>query len=86
MVTRSPLSLSEGMAPPKRRPEYLDLARIGESVDQLVQAVTGSFILHENGERLGTPVASMRFSRPSTDTFGSFDAAWNQVMGPHLPP
>jgi hypothetical protein len=85
-VTRIPLSLLEGMALPKRGPGYLDLARIGGSVDQLVQAVTESFILHENGERLGTPVAHTRFSQPSEDAFSSFDAAWNHVMGPDLPP
>ncbi|UEM24396.1 HupE/UreJ family protein (plasmid) [Skermanella mucosa] len=85
-VTRIPLSLFEGMALPKRGPGYLDLARIEGSLDRLVQAVTQSFILYENGERLGVPIAHTRFSHPSEDAFGTFEAAWSHVTGPDLPP
>ena len=85
VLSRVPLALLEGMALPKRGAGYLDLPRLDEGLERAALAVARTFVLLDNGERLAPERAVWRISRPSDETFGSFEEARAHVLGEPLP-
>ena len=85
LVVRAPMVLLASFALPKRGPGYLDLANLGDQLQQAAAATGRQIQLREDGEPLVPAALKGRISIPSDRSFQSYSAALGRVEGPPLP-
>jgi hypothetical protein len=86
-LVRAPLKAMRDVDIPLRENGFLDLTRVGPTLEDAAMLWIGDFVeLFENGRPLGTPrVTAARVSLPSDKSFASFEEAQASLAGPPLP-
>jgi HupE / UreJ protein len=86
-LVRAPLKAMRDVDIPLLPNGFLDLARVGPTLNDAAMLWIGDFVeLYEDGRPLGKPrVAAARVSLPSDKSFASFDEAEASLAGPALP-
>ena len=86
-LVRAPLRAMRDVDIPLRENGFLDLTRVGPTLEDAAMLWIGDFVeLFENGRPLGTPrVTAARVSLPSDKSFASFEEAQASLAGPPLP-
>ncbi len=86
-LVRAPLKAMRDVDIPLRPNGFLDLTRVGPTLNDAAMLWIGDFVqLYEDGRPLGKPrVAAARVSLPSDKSFASFDQAQASLSGPPLP-
>lgn len=84
-AVRLPLILLTSQNLPKRGPGYLDLARLGPSLEKATGLIARELALYEEGRRLQPSAARARISQPSERAFDTFETAVAHITGPPLP-
>ena len=87
LLARVPLKAIMDVEFPRREGDYVDLARVDQSLrDAAMFWVAGKIELYEDNTRLATPrILSTRLSLESDRSFGSYEEALAHVTGPPLP-
>ena len=86
-LVRAPLKAMRDVDIPLLPNGFLDLARVGPTLNDAAMLWIGDFVeLYEDGRSLGKPrVAAARVSLPSDKSIASFDEAQASLAGPSLP-
>jgi len=86
-LVRAPLKAMRDVDIPLRENGFLDLARVGPTLEDAAMLWIGDFVkLYEDGRSLGKPtVTAARVSLPSDKSFASFAEAQASIAGPPLP-
>ncbi len=86
-LVRAPLKAMRDVDIPLRENGFLDLARVGPTLEDAAMLWIGDFVeLFEDGRPLGTPrVTHARVSLPSDRSFASFAEAQASLLGPPMP-
>lgn len=84
-VVRLPLILLTSQNLPKRGPGYLDLGRIGPSLEKASGLIARELALYEDGRPIQPSTVSTRISQPSERAFDTFENAVAHIAGPPLP-
>jgi len=87
-LVRAPLKAMRDVDIPLRENGFLDLARVGPTLEDAAMLWIGDFVeLFENGRPLAKPsrVTAARVSLPSDKSFASFDEARAHLSAPPLP-
>jgi hypothetical protein len=88
-LVRAPLKAMRDVDIPLRENGFLDLSRVGPTLEDAAMLWIGDFVeLFENGRPLARPtrVTAARVSLPSDKSFNSFAEAEASLAGPPLPP
>jgi hypothetical protein len=88
-LVRAPLKAMRDVDIPLRENGFLDLPRVGPTLEDAAMLWIGDFVeLFENGRPLAKPtrVTAARVSLPSDKSFNSFAEAQASLAGPPLPP
>jgi hypothetical protein len=88
-LVRAPLKAMRDVDIPLRENGFLDLSRVGPTLEDAAILWIGDFVeLFENGRPLAKPsrVTAARVSLPSDKSFNSFDEARAHLAAPPLPP
>ncbi len=87
-LVRAPLKAMRDVDIPLQANGFLDLTRVGPTLDDAAMLWIGDFVeLFENGRRLAKPtrVTAARVSLPSDKSFATFEEARAHLAGPPLP-
>ncbi len=86
-LVRAPLKAMRDVDIPLRENGFLDLPRVGPTLEDAAMLWIGDFVeLFEDGRPLGKPtVTAARVSLPSDKSFADYDEALASLTGPPLP-